>query len=60
MLIVHYSHVEFDGHHATGKSPFYMVYGTEPKLPDDKVLPIINDDELNSVSIRTQQFNQLL
>ena len=37
-----------------------MVYGTEPKLPGGKVLLIINDDELNSVSIRTEQLNQLL
>ena len=37
-----------------------MVYGTEPKLPGDKVLPIIHDDESNSVSIHTQQLNQLL
>ena len=46
-------------HHATGKSPFYMVYCTELKLPDDKLLPIVNDDETNNVSIRTQQINEL-
>ena len=37
-----------------------MVYDTKPKLPGDKVLPIINGDELNSGSIRTQQLNQSL
>ncbi|CAF3953002.1 unnamed protein product, partial [Rotaria sp. Silwood1] len=28
-------------HHATGKTPFYMVYGVEEKLPGDELIPII-------------------
>jgi transposase InsO family protein len=47
-------------HHATGKSPFYMVYGVEAKLPGDQLLPIINDDEQNDITNRTQQIDQLI
>jgi transposase InsO family protein len=47
-------------HHATGKTPFYMVYGVEAKLPGDALLPIINDDdEQNNITHRVQQINQL-
>ncbi|CAF4741665.1 unnamed protein product [Rotaria sp. Silwood1] len=47
-------------HHATGKTPFYMVYGVEAKLPGDELIPIIHDDEQNNVTNRVQQINQLL
>jgi transposase InsO family protein len=47
-------------YHATGKSPFYMVYGVEAKLPGDQLLPIINDDEQNDITNRTQQIDQLI
>ncbi|CAF2747692.1 unnamed protein product [Rotaria sp. Silwood2] len=46
-------------HHATGKTPFYMVYGVEAKLPGDQLIPIINDDEQNNILSRVQQLNQL-
>ncbi|CAF3028738.1 unnamed protein product [Rotaria sp. Silwood2] len=47
-------------HHATGKTPFYMVYGVEAKLPGDELIPIINDDEHNNITSRVQQLNQLV
>ncbi|CAF3434864.1 unnamed protein product [Rotaria socialis] len=47
-------------HHATGKTPFYMVYGVEPKLPGDELIPIINDDEQNNIASRVQELNQLV
>jgi transposase InsO family protein len=47
-------------HHATGKSPFYMVYGAEAKLPGDELTPIIHDDEQNNTQNRTQQIDQLV
>ncbi|CAM2698498.1 unnamed protein product [Rotaria socialis] len=47
-------------HHATGKTPFYMVYGVEAKLPGDELIPIINDDEDNNITCRVQQLGQLV
>lgn len=47
-------------HHATGKSPFYMVYGVEPKLPGDQLIPIIEDEENTNISNRITQLNQLI
>jgi hypothetical protein len=47
-------------HHATGKTPFYMVYGVEAKLPGDELIPIINDDEQDTIENRMQQINQLV
>ncbi|CAF3460544.1 unnamed protein product [Rotaria sp. Silwood1] len=47
-------------HHATGKTPFYMVYGVEAKLPGDELIPIINDDEQSNITNRVQQITQLL
>ncbi len=46
-------------HRSTGKTPFYMVYGVEAKLPGDELIPIINDDEQNNITNRVQQINQL-
>ncbi len=47
-------------HHATGKTPFYMVYGVEPKLPGDHLIPIIDDDEQSNITNRTEQINHLI
>jgi len=48
-------------HHATGKTPFYLVYGVEAKLPGDELIPIINDDdEQHNITHRVQQINQLV
>jgi transposase InsO family protein len=47
-------------HRATGKSPFYMVYGVEAKLPGDELIPIIHDDEENTITDRVQEINQLV
>ncbi|CAF3099757.1 unnamed protein product [Rotaria sp. Silwood2] len=47
-------------HYATDKTPFYMVYGVEAKLPGDELIPIINDDEPNNVTNRVQQINRRL
>jgi len=39
-------------HHATGKTPFVMVYGLEAKLPVYRLISIINDDEQNNITDR--------
>lgn len=46
-------------HHATGKTPFYMVYGIEPKLPGDQLLPIINNNDSNDSLRRIEQVNEV-
>ncbi|CAF4668294.1 unnamed protein product, partial [Didymodactylos carnosus] len=46
-------------HHSTGKTLFYMVYGIEPKLPGDKLRPLLNDSDENDTQARIQQIQQL-
>ncbi|CAF1599806.1 unnamed protein product, partial [Didymodactylos carnosus] len=30
-------------HQSTGRTPFFMVYGVEPKIPGDELTPILDD-----------------
>ena len=46
-------------HQATGKTPFYMVYGVEAKLPGDLLTPLLDVDEPINITNRTHQINQL-
>ncbi len=39
-------------HHATGKTPFVMIYGVEAKLPVYRLISIINDDKQNNITDR--------
>ncbi|CAF1537985.1 unnamed protein product, partial [Didymodactylos carnosus] len=45
-------------HHSTGKTPFYMVYGIEPKLPGDKLRPLLNDKDENDTQAQIQQLDK--
>ena len=46
-------------HTATGQSPFYMVYGIQPKIPGDELVPLVDDDDATTANVREQQLNQL-
>ncbi|CAF4070636.1 unnamed protein product, partial [Didymodactylos carnosus] len=35
------------------------VYGIEPKLPGDKLRPLLNDNDENDTQARIQQIQQL-
>lgn len=48
-------------HHATGFSPFYMVYGTNIKIPGDETLPLIQEDlyDADYFGKRFEEINKL-
>ncbi|CAF1263743.1 unnamed protein product, partial [Didymodactylos carnosus] len=45
-------------HQSTGRTPFFMVYGVEPKIPGDELTPIL-DDRGNTTINTTSRLNQL-
>jgi hypothetical protein len=48
-------------HRSTGQTPFYMVYGVEPRLPGDPLHPFISDEDntQSDTEQRQQQLDQL-
>ena len=48
-------------HKATGKSPFYLVYGLSPKVPGDLLYPFLNLDVTNEEAVyaRVEELEKL-